>query len=86
MGLDIRLPLGLMFLIVGALMTGYGLFTRGSEIYMKADGTNINLIWGVVMAVFGLGMYLLGRTPRMGKLPPENKEPVAPLPQRTVGH
>jgi hypothetical protein len=82
MGLDIRLPLGLMFLIVGALMTGYGLFTRGSEIYLKADGTNINLIWGLVMLVFGLVMYLLGRTPRAGKLPPQNAQPVEALPRR----
>ncbi len=86
MGLDIRLPLGLMFLITGALMMGYGLFTRGSEIYLKSDGTNINLIWGLVMLVFGLIMYLLGRTPRIGKLPVENKTPVEPLPRRTVGH
>ena len=85
MGLDIRLPLGLMFLITGALMTGYGLFTRGSEIYAKADGTNINLIWGIVMLAFGLIMYLLGRTPRIGKLPAENREPVPPLP-RKGGH
>jgi hypothetical protein len=86
MGLDIRLPLGLMFLITGALMTGYGLFTRGSEIYQKSDGTNINLLWGLVMLVFGLIMYLLGRTPRIGKLPVENKEPVEPLPRRMGGH
>jgi hypothetical protein len=86
MGLDIRLPLGLMFLITGGLMTGYGLFTRGSEIYMKSEGININLYWGLLMLVFGLIMYLLGRTPRIGKLPPHNPEPVPPLPRRTVGH
>ena len=82
MGLDIRLPLGLMFLITGALMTGYGLFTRGSEIYLKSDGMNINLIWGLVMLLFGLVMYLLGRAPRRAKLPRQNPEPVEPLPRR----
>ena len=35
MGLDIRIPLGLMFLVTGALMALYGLFTRGSAIYEK---------------------------------------------------
>jgi hypothetical protein len=30
MGLDIRLPLGLLFLVTGGMMAVYGLFTRGS--------------------------------------------------------
>jgi len=33
MSLDLRIPLGLMFLIVGVMLSVYGLFTRGSEIY-----------------------------------------------------
>lgn len=62
MNLDLRIPMGLMFLIVGAIMTIFGLFTRGSVIYERSAGMNINLIWGVVMLVFGLIMFLLGRT------------------------
>ena len=61
MGLDIRLPLGLMFLITGALMAIYGFFTRASNLYDKSLGINVNLIWGIVMLIFGLIMYLLGR-------------------------
>lgn len=64
MGLDIRIPLGLMFLVTGGLMAGYGLFTRGSAIYEKSLGMNINLIWGGLMFAFGLVMYILGRRPR----------------------
>ncbi|MHB1021949.1 MAG: hypothetical protein ACYC46_13165 [Acidobacteriaceae bacterium] len=64
MGLDIRVPLGLMFLIVGGLMTGFGLLTHGSAIYDKSLDMNINLIWGILMLVFGLVMYLLGRRPQ----------------------
>jgi hypothetical protein len=64
MGLDIRIPLGLMFLVTGGLMAFYGLFTRGSAIYDKSLDININLIWGALMFVFGLVMYLLGRRPR----------------------
>jgi hypothetical protein len=64
MGLDIRIPLGLMFLVTGGLMALYGLFTRGSAIYEKSLDININLIWGALMLVFGLVMYLLGRRPR----------------------
>ena len=65
MGLDIRLPLGLMFLVTGGLMALYGLFTRGSAIYEKSLNMNINLIWGGLMLVFGLVMYMLGRRPRL---------------------
>jgi hypothetical protein len=64
MGLDIRIPLGLMFLVTGGLMTLYGLFTRGSAIYEKSLDMNINLIWGGLMFVFGLVMYIMGRRPR----------------------
>jgi hypothetical protein len=64
MGLDIRIPLGLMFLVTGGLMAIYGLFTRGSAIYEKSLNMNINLIWGGLMLVFGLVMYIMGRRPR----------------------
>ena len=64
MGLDIRIPLGLMFLITGGLMAIYGLFTRGSAIYEKSLNMNINLIWGGLMLIFGLVMYIMGRRPR----------------------
>ena len=64
MGLDIRIPLGLMFLITGGLMAIYGLFTRGSAIYEKSLDMNINLLWGGLMLVFGLVMYIMGRRPR----------------------
>jgi hypothetical protein len=64
MGLDIRIPLGLMFLVTGGLMTLYGLFTRGSAIYEKSLDINVNLIWGGLMFVFGLVTYIMGRRPR----------------------
>jgi len=61
MNLDLRIPMGLMFSMVGAILTIYGLVTQGSPIYEKSGGMNINLIWGVVMLIFGLAMLLLGR-------------------------
>jgi membrane-bound ClpP family serine protease len=61
MNLDLRVPMGLLFTIVGAIMFVFGLFTRGSVIYERSAGMNINLIWGVVMLVFGLTMFVLGR-------------------------
>jgi hypothetical protein len=61
MGLDIRTPIGLMFSIFGALLVCYGLLTRGSEIYARSGGDNINLAWGLVLLVFGGLMLWLGR-------------------------
>ena len=64
MGLDIRIPLGLIFLVTGGMMALYGLFTQGSAIYEKSLDINVNLIWGCLMFVFGLVMYIMGRRPR----------------------
>lgn len=61
MSLDLRVPMGLMFTIIGAILTAYGLLTRGSEIYQRSADMDINLIWGLVMLVFGVAMFLLGR-------------------------
>lgn len=59
MGLDIRLPIGLMFLILGLLILVYG-FVSDPAIYQRSLGMNINVIWGAVMLVFGLVMFLFG--------------------------
>jgi hypothetical protein len=61
MSLDLRIPMGLMFTIVGAILTILGLATGGNPMYAKSAGLNINLIWGIVMLVFGATMFLLGR-------------------------
>jgi hypothetical protein len=58
MGLDIRMPIGLMFAILGLFLTGYGLFGDKS-VYYKSLGVNINLIWGVVLIVFSAVMIVL---------------------------
>jgi hypothetical protein len=59
-GMDIRLPMGLMFLIIGAVIGGYGLMTNGQPMYEEHSlGVNINLIWGGVLAGFGILMLAL---------------------------
>jgi protein-S-isoprenylcysteine O-methyltransferase Ste14 len=58
MKLDIRLPIGLLFVLIGAIIGVYGL-TSGSEIYHRSLGININLWWGAVMFAFGLIMLFL---------------------------
>jgi hypothetical protein len=81
MNLDLRIPMGLMFTIVGAMMSVYGFFTRGSAIYARSAGMNINLIWGLVMLAFGIMMFALGR--RADKRPPA--KPVQGT-DRPLGH
>ena len=64
MGLDIRLPLCLIFLLSSLIMLIYGGATFGSPIYAASMGINLNVIWGVVMTVFGIIMTLLGKMRR----------------------
>jgi len=58
MNLDLRLPIGLMFTVFGALLTGFGLISDGA-IYTKSLGINVNLWWGLVLLAFGLAMLAL---------------------------
>jgi hypothetical protein len=60
MGLDIRMPIGWLFLVYGMLLLGYGAFSDRA-IYERSLGVNINAGWGVVMLVFGAIMLALGR-------------------------
>ena len=53
MGLDIRWPIGLMFSLIGLLLTGYGMVKATDSVSL---GININLIWGCVLLVFGAAM------------------------------
>lgn len=79
MGLDIRLPLGLIFLIIGGLMSVYGFLTRHTAMYEKSLGVNLNLTWGILMFVFGLVMYLVGRRQKW------QDDPVTPRPWERTG-
>ena len=61
-GLDVRLPIGALFAILGAMIGGYGLATAGDAAhYARSLSININLWWGVVMLVFGLLLLLAAR-------------------------
>jgi hypothetical protein len=60
MGLDIRLPLGLLFTIIGVLLAGYGVL-GDKAIYARSLGINVNLWWGLAMLVFGAAMLFFAR-------------------------
>ena len=68
MGLDIRWPIGLMFSLIGALLTIFGAVKKSDS--MSLD-ININLIWGVVLLVFGVLMLLGAMKGKSG--PPAGK-------------
>jgi hypothetical protein len=76
MSLDLRIPMGLMFTLVGAILVAFGISTDGQRIYAKSLGLNVNLWWGLVLLAFGLIMLLLGRRSqkRLAKLLPEPAE------------
>jgi len=60
MGLDIRLPIGLMFSLIGVLLVIQGFVTQNdAEMYKRSLGSNINLIWGGFLLCFGLFMLVL---------------------------
>ena len=58
MGLDIKLPIGAMFLIFGILLTVFGITTEGSEMYNSSLNININLWSGGFMLLFGSFMLV----------------------------
>ena len=61
MHLDVRIPLGLLFLLLGLILVGFGL-TSDPAIYVQHSlGQNVNLVWGAVFALFGAAMLLLTR-------------------------
>ena len=52
MGLDIRLPIGLMFLLVGTLLVFAGVTQKAEEL-QRSLNINVNLWWGLGLLVFG---------------------------------
>ncbi len=61
-GLDVRIPLGGLFAIVGALLVVFGLATGGdAAIYIRSLGINLNLWLVLVMLVFVVVILLVAR-------------------------
>jgi len=57
MNFDLRLPIGALFTLYGAMLALYGLCGDQAQ-YARSLGLNINLIWGVVLLVFGSAMLI----------------------------
>jgi hypothetical protein len=68
MNVDLRFPLGLLFIVFGVLLTVFGLLTDRAT-YERSLFINVNLWWGLVMLLFGCLMFLFAwrksqKTPR----------------------
>ena len=59
MGLDIRLPIGIIFTIYGLFLIVYGAVADPRIFQERSLGVNIDLWWGTAMLVFGLFMGAL---------------------------
>ena len=59
MGLDIRLPIGIIFSIYGVILMVYGAVAGAAIFQEKSLGVNIDLWWGVAMLIFGIFMGTL---------------------------
>lgn len=60
--LDIRIPIGLLFTVLGILLSAYGIYTNtNTELYSKSFQFNVNLWSGLGMLVFGVIMLLTVR-------------------------
>lgn len=67
--IDLRLAVGIFFVLVGALLSGYGAIHEE-----LVEGIPLNLYWGLFLLTFGLLMSFFGyrgqrRTLRMPETP-----------------
>jgi hypothetical protein len=58
MQLDVRVPMGWLFLVLGLILLGYGLIPNEAMYAKHSLGENVNLHWGGIFAAFG-GITLL---------------------------
>ena len=78
MGLDLRWPIGLMFTLIGVLLTGFGA-ANPARSTTKIDGQdiNINLIWGILLLIFGVLMVIFAYRGGKKSPPPPTTPPQA---------
>jgi hypothetical protein len=87
MSLDLRIPMGLMFTMVGAILTAFGLATRDRvDLYARSLGIDANLWWGLVLLVFGIAMLTAGRRGQRRLLEAAQKNPPSEETEPRRGH
>jgi len=67
---DIRLPIGTLFGLLGAILFLYGVPPwSDASLYQRSESIDINFWWGVIMLIFGGTMLYFGRRAMRRKLP-----------------
>lgn len=59
MDLDIRIPIGLLFITLGGVLAIDGLLAPHAIFERHSLGINVNLVWGLAMAAFGAALLVL---------------------------
>ena len=63
--IDIRIPIGALFVLLGAILTVYGIATKSdAQLYARSENIVINLWWGLIMVIFGGAMLFFGTRAR----------------------
>ena len=58
---DPRISIGMLFTLIGTILTAFGLSTRSSaDVYVKSLGIDANLWWGLALLAFGILMLAFG--------------------------
>ncbi len=58
--MDIRIPIGLLFVVLGLILAAFGVATlQDAELYARSLGRNVNLWTGLLMLIFGAFMLLV---------------------------
>ncbi len=59
MDMDIRIPIGLLFVVLGVILAIFGIYTlNDTELYIRSLGRNVNLWTGLFMLLFGILMLV----------------------------
>jgi membrane-bound ClpP family serine protease len=62
--LDIRYPIGGMFVILGLILVVFGLVSPSRIYEVHSLGVNVNLGWGCALVLFGVFMLAMARRAR----------------------
>ncbi len=72
---DARILMGMLFTLMGTILTAFGLSTRdNAAVYEQSLGIDVNLWWGLALLVFGVVVIFLGRRGQMRMEKAGNRE------------
>ena len=75
--LDVRLPISWLFLVLGAMLAVYGYANPPAENLLLGQvllPLNLDVPWGILMALFGLAMVSLAQMDKLKALESQLKD------------